>query len=168
MKYPICCERQKGFLILIILIDFDGKKLGEYSLPDAQKIADEKDCDLVEKRKDEVYKLGDASKDAYQKKKKKKKKNKKKQNTQQKSKTCIFRAQIAPHDLEVKANQINEWLQKGYNVQVMVNLIGRMMEHQEVGFRIVNTLYLMVSKHGTAIRPERLVGNHIQLDLRPI
>lgn len=93
-------------------------------------MAIERGLDLVEVQPNAdppVVKIIDFAKFLYQ-----LKKSKKKKSAPVKIKIIRFSIRIAPHDLDVKANQTTKFLSKGHKVQVFLALKGREKEHLDL------------------------------------
>jgi len=109
------------------LIDEKGAQIGIVSFEEAKKLAIERQLDLVEVQPNAnppVVKIIDYAKFLYQLKKERKNKIR-----PIKIKVIRFSVRIASHDLDVKANQADKFLSKGYKVQIYLTLHGREKEH---------------------------------------
>lgn len=107
----------------IRLIDQDGSQLGLVEMSEAQKIAAERDLDLIVVAKTtnpQVYRLMDYGKEQYKKHKKEKKKARK-----TKTKGIRLSLRTGEHDLELKAKNANRFLKQGHKVKLEIFLRGR-------------------------------------------
>lgn len=119
------------------VIDQDGKQLGILSKGEALRIAEEQDLDLVEISPDAnppVAKIIDWGKYNYQRTKQlqKNKRNAKALEMRQ----MRFGLKISEHDLGVKLNKVNEFLEAGHKVKITVFYRGRELAHKDIGFRL--------------------------------
>ena len=106
------------------MIDTDGKQMGIFNLAEAQKIAEEKNLDLIlvnEKAKPIVVRLGNYHAFVYQKEKKERQIQKK----QKETKEIRIGFREAEYDLKRKAEMIKEFLEEGHQVQIRLILKGR-------------------------------------------
>ena len=110
------------------MIDEEGKNLGIFSLEEALKIAKERNLDLIQitnKADPPICKIFDYGKFLYQMKKKEKEKKKEKGGE---IKGIRLGFNISEHDMETRANQAKEFLEKGNKIQVEMILRGRERE----------------------------------------
>lgn len=107
------------------LIDETGKQLGVVSLEEALRIAKERNIDLIqvtEKTVPPVCKLEEYGKYLYREEKKEKSMNKQKGGE---LKAIRLTFNISPHDLEIRVNQAEKFLNKGDKVRLELPLKGR-------------------------------------------
>jgi translation initiation factor IF-3 len=117
----------------VLLINEQGEREGEMSYGDARNIARERGLDLIPVSRQAplpVYKIYDRGKWEYEQKKAKKKANAQHQKT---LKEVWLSARIADHDLQVKAGHVDDWLEKGHSVKIVVELEGRERSHPQIG-----------------------------------
>jgi len=115
------------------LLDEENKNLGIFSLEEALKICRERGLDLIlitEKGDFPVCKIGDFGKFIYQ--LRKKEKEKKKTTKGSIMKTIRLSFNIAPHDIQIKANQAEKFLEEGFRVRVEMRLKGREKNFSEI------------------------------------
>lgn len=106
----------------IRLIDQDGKQIGLIDRPQAEKIAEERDLDLVAvagKASPPVYRLMDYGKRKYLDHKKEKKQKR------IKIKGIRLGFRTGEHDLEMKAKQVDKFLSQNNKVKIEIFLRGR-------------------------------------------
>ncbi len=123
------------------LISSEGEQLGVVPIKKALELAAEAHMDLVEvaaTAKPVVCKILDFGKFKYE-------KGKKEKEAKKKQKVVIvkeikLKPRIDKHDLEVKANQIDKFLEKGYKIKVILTLFGRERSHQEIGMSVLNEM----------------------------
>jgi len=78
-----------------------------------------------------------------------------------------LRPKIGAHDLEVKRNHIQEFLEKKNKVKIIMQFFGREREHINLGEEIVQRLLASVSEYGVPDAPPRRMGNSINIILSP-
>lgn len=120
------------------LIDEEGNQLGIMSAKDAQKLAREKNLDLVKispKANPPVCKIIDYGKFRYEQ-AKKDKEAKKKQNV-----TSLKEVRLSPniedHDIQTKRKNAEKFLKNGDKVKVAVRFRGRELAHTNIGREIL-------------------------------
>lgn len=123
------------------VIDEDGSQLGVLDRRDALQLADERGLDLVEISPGAVppvCKIVDWGKYNYQKTKQlqKSKKNAKALEVKQ----MRFGLKIGDHDLGVKLNKVNGFLETGHKVKLTVFYRGRELAHKELGFKLAERI----------------------------
>ena len=116
------------------VIDDEGNQLGIMSARDAQKIAREKNLDLVKispTAKPPVCKIIDYGKFRYEQ-AKKDKENKKKQSIVS-IKEVRMSPNIEQHDIDTKMKNGRKFLEKGDKLKISVRFRGREMAHTSIG-----------------------------------
>lgn len=116
------------------VIDEDGSQLGIMSAKDAQRIAREKNLDLVKiapKAKPPVCKIIDYGKFRYE--QAKKDKEAKKKQSIVSIKEIRFSPNIEEHDINTKQKNARKFLSKGDKLKVSVRFRGREMAHTSIG-----------------------------------
>ncbi len=117
----------------ILVLDAEGKKIGEMPELSARRIADEQGLDLVyiaSSGSTKVAKIVDEGKYKYE--LEKAKKHKQKHNKPQQTKEVRFHINTEQHDINVKISHIERFLQKGYLVVVAVDMKSRDKAHPEL------------------------------------
>jgi translation initiation factor IF-3 len=107
------------------VIDEEGKNLGIFPLEEALKMAKERNLDLIQitdKADPPVCRIFDYGKFLYRLKKKGREKKKEKGGE---TKGIRLGFNISEHDMETRANQAKEFLEKGNRVQIEMILRGR-------------------------------------------
>lgn len=120
---------------------YNDKNLGIMSNADALALARKDNLDLVEissNTNPPVCKILNYGKFKYQQSKKKK------GNVIHKEKEIKIGVQIDSHDLDVKINHINEFLDSGYIVKVTIILRGRQKAHPELGDELAKSIVTRV------------------------
>jgi translation initiation factor IF-3 len=139
------------------------EQFGVVSREDALRIAEERGLDLVEVSPNAdppVVKLIDYGKFKYW--EQKKKAEAKKKTVAADLKEIQFRPNIEKHDLEVKTRKINEILEEGDKVKLVMQFRGREMAHMATGrekFKgIINTI---IEAGGIVESDAKQMGNRI-------
>ena len=123
------------------LIGVDGEQLGIFATPDAQKIADDMNLDLVEVAPNgdpPVARIMDYGKFKYEEAIKAKKARKHQTTVQVKE--IKFRPKIDKHDYETKKKHVIRFIDAGAKVKVTIMFRGREMVHAERGLVILERL----------------------------
>lgn len=123
------------------VISADGAQLGIMSSKEAQLKAHEAGLDLVEisaGANPPVVKIIDWGKYQYQKMKEQSKAKKKAKSSELKQ--IRLGLKIGENDLNIKIRKINEFLEDGDRVKVMLVFRGREMAHKEVGVDLMNKI----------------------------
>jgi translation initiation factor IF-3 len=158
---------------LIQIIDFDGKQLGTMPVHEALRIANERNLDLVEvgpTANPPLVKIMDYGKYMYQKEKREResRSGKSKQATLE-LKTVKIGFKTGIHDLSIRSEQTDKFLEKGHRVRLEMNLRGREKAMGELartkmeGFlKLITHPYVidepikrMPSGLGVIVRPEK-------------
>jgi len=150
------------------LIGHDGKQLGVQSITEAINTAQNVGLDLVEispQSNPPVCKIIDFSKFRYEREKKAKEARKHHHGGQLKE--MRFRVKIGPHDFDIKANAIEEFLRRHNKVRVSIIFYGREMEHRDLGMELVRKLKEKIVKVGQVEQEPQLLGNRMIMILTP-
>jgi translation initiation factor IF-3 len=144
------------------LVDSDGSMLGIMSSKDAQKLANNKNLDLVKispKADPPVCKIMDYGKHMFElaKKEKEAKKNQKVINI----KEVWLSPTIETHDFEFKAKNAGKFLTDGFKLKVSMKLRGRQMSHTSIGMAVMKRFAEVLKELGTLEKEPRLEGRNI-------
>ena len=152
----------------IRVIDTDGKQLGIMVPRDAQRLADEKELDLVlisDKADPPVCKIMDYGKYKFDQ-EKKAREAKKKQHTAE-VKEVKFRYNIGEHDYNVRLRSAQQFVADGDKVKATVMFKGREIQHAD----LAETLLLRLAKDLDAVaeiqQPPKKEGRNMTLILSP-
>lgn len=150
------------------LIGADGEQIGVVSINEALDAAREADLDLVNiapNAKPPVCKVIDYGKYRYEaiKREKEAKKKQKVINV----KELRLSPNIDTHDLEVKANQANNFLKKGDRVKVTVRFRGRELGHTSIGKDVLNDFANLTSENGIIDKKPTMEGRSMVMFLAP-
>jgi len=150
----------------IRLIDEKGKQIGVVSFEEAQKIAKERNLDLIEITKNSqppIYKLGNWAKEKYLKEKEERKKKLK--NKQNIFKNIRIGFNEGEHDLEVKAKKINEFLEDKKGVRIEIFLRGREKAHFDLAEQKIKTFLTKINKSYKIIQPLKRTPNGFSVSI---
>lgn len=150
------------------LISEDGDQLGIVSSREAYNLAMEKNLDLVlisPNAKPPVCKIMDYGKHRYEtiKKNKEAKKNQKTITL----KEVRLSPNIEQHDLNVKANQANKFLQQGNKVKVSIRFRGRELGRTGMGYGVMDNFMELVNENGEIEKKPKMEGRAMVMFLQP-
>jgi translation initiation factor IF-3 len=151
------------------LIGVDGSQLGIFNTPDALRIADEQNLDLVEVAPNgdpPVARIMDYGKYKYEE-AIKAKKARKHQTTVQ-IKEIKFRPKIDKHDYETKKRHVVRFLESGAKVKVTIMFRGREMVHPERGLTILQQLAEEVRDLAIVEAEPKIEGRNMFMLLGPV
>lgn len=148
------------------VIDADGTQLGLMKPEDAQKIAQQRDLDLVEvagAANPPVCRIMDYGKFRYQMKKKA-------QEGRKKSAASVLKevkvgSLTSTHDVDFKVGHIRDFLGEGHRVKVTVFFRGRQITHPELGRAMLDRIAEKVSDVATIDQAARLEGRMMSMML---
>lgn len=152
----------------IRLIDSDGKMVGIVSVPEALRMAEQRDLDLVEispNANPPVCKIMDYAKFVYE--QQKREKVQKRQASAQQMKELRFTARIATHDFNFKSRHAREFLMEGNKVKATVFFRGREILNQKVGEELLQKLVEDLQDISKVDSPAKLEGKKLSLILSP-
>lgn len=150
------------------LIGSEGEQLGIVSAAEAQKLADEKNLDLVKiapQAKPPVCKIMDYGKHKFEiaKREKENRKNQKVSNI----KEVRLTPNIDSHDFNTKLNQASKFLKSGDKVKVSVRFRGREITHSALGKDLLVRFRDGVEEFGAADKDIKLEGRSMVMVLSP-
>ncbi len=151
------------------LIGVDGSQLGIFETPDAQRIADDQNLDLVEVAPNgdpPVCRIMDYGKFKYEEDIKAKKARKHQATVQ--IKEIKFRPKIDTHDYETKKKHVVRFLNAGAKVKVTIMFRGREMVHAERGLAILERLAEDVKDLAIIENQPKLEGRNMHMLIQPI
>ena len=152
----------------IRLIGSEGEQLGIVSSAEAQKLADEKNLDLVKiapQAKPPVCKIMDYGKHKFElaKREKENRKNQK----QVETKEIRLSVTIDVGDFNTKVNQAKKFLASGHKVKVSIRLKGRMMTHSDLGIENMKRFAASLEEEANVDKAPKLDGRQILMFLSP-
>ncbi|WP_462214666.1 translation initiation factor IF-3 [Mycoplasmoides genitalium] len=127
------------------LIDENSTNLGIVKMENALKLAQEKQLDLVliaPNPTKPIVKLLDFGRYTYD--LKRKKRQAKKNQTIIQTKEVVVKPTIAKHDLEFRAKQSKNWIEKGHHVKFIVRVFGRVSTRIELIEKVFDDFYQLV------------------------
>ena len=129
------------------LVLSDGSQHGVVSYLEAKNIAGQDNLDLIcvtEKANPPVYKIGDKGKWLYEQSRKDKKNKQKQRQRVIETKEMQFKLLTQKHDLEVKANKIQSFINMDKKVKLVVKLFSRQIQQAEKGVDLLNRVKSMI------------------------
>ncbi|MBQ9779517.1 MAG: translation initiation factor IF-3 [Clostridia bacterium] len=151
------------------VISTDGEPLGIMSSKEAQKLAYEKDMDLVliaPQANPPVCKIMDYGKYLFEKQKREKEAKKKQQTIEVKE--IQLSCRIDTHDYETKLNQAKKFLTSGNKVRVVLKFKGREMSHQAIGRELLERFQADASEVGQCEKKPVLDGRFMSMIINPL
>ena len=145
-----------------------GEQLGIVSIAEAQRLAAEKDVDLVEiapTAQPPVCKLMDFGKFRYQEQKKAHEAKLKQKQIQVKE--IKFRPRTDEGDYKIKVGKLVDFLEEGDKVKVTLRFRGREMAHQEFGFRVLERVKADLEPHGQVEQFPKMEGRQMVMVMGP-
>lgn len=150
------------------LIDENGEQLGIMSTRDAQKIAIEKNLDLVKvspQARPPVCKIINYGKFKFEQSKKQKEARKNQKIVS--IKEVRLSPNIEEHDVNTKMKNAIKFLSKGDRLKVSVRFRGRELAHTEVGRKILLKFAEGLKEVGDVERPPKMEGRFMVMFLAP-
>ena len=126
---------------VVLLIDSEGKRVGEIPTEEALRRAEEDELDLVEvapTANPPVCKILNYGKHRYH--QQKREHQAKRKATHQDLKSIRLRPRIGRHDLDIKISKAKEFLEEGHRVQFNMLFRGREAAFADLGLKIMNEL----------------------------
>ena len=152
----------------IRLISNTGEQLGIMSARDAQKIADDKNLDLVKispNAKPPVCKIMDYSKYKFDLAKKEKEAKKKQKVIE--TKEVRLSPSIDTHDVETKVKNAIKFLKAGNKVKVSIRFRGREMARQDAAIEIMKNFAEKVSEFGQIEKEPKMEARTMAMFIGP-
>ncbi len=152
----------------VLVIDTDGTKLGVMSAKDAQKIAYDRNLDLVKmasQAKPPVCRIMDYGKYCFEQ-QKREKEARKNQKVMSIKEIRMFSA-IDTHDFETKVNQAIKFLSSGDKLKVSVRFRKRAIAHPQIGEELLNRFKEACAEVGTVEKPAKMEGRSIVMFISP-
>jgi translation initiation factor IF-3 len=150
------------------LVGVDNEPLGIVSTRDAQRMAEEKEVDLVEiapMAQPPVCRLMDFGKFKYQEQKRAHEAKLKQKIIQVKE--VKFRPGTDEGDYGVKLRNLTRFLEEGDKAKITLRFRGREMAHQEFGVRLLERVRNDLEAHATVEQFPRLEGRQMVMVLSP-
>lgn len=150
------------------VIGDDGSQLGVMPARDAQRLADEKNLDLVKiapAATPPVCKIMDYGKYRFEQAKREKEARKNQHIVELKEVRLGLNIDIA--DFNTKARHAIQFLKSGNKVKVSIRFRGREMGHPEIGRETMERFAEAVAEFATVERPAKMDGRHMLMFLAP-
>lgn len=150
------------------LIDENGDQLGIVDIRTAQKMADDKELDLVKiapNSKPPVCKLMDYGKYRFEMSKREKEQRKNQKIIELKE--IRLSATIDVRDMEIKAKNCLKFLADGNKVKVSIRFRGRQITHNEIGRDVMDQFYDIVAESAVKERMPKMEGRSMFMILAP-
>jgi len=150
------------------LVGIEGEQIGVVKTPDALRMAEEADVDLVEiapTAVPPVCRLMDYGKFKYQEQKKAHEAKLKQKVIQVKE--IKFRPQTDENDYLTKVRKLSEFLSEGDKAKVTMRFRGREMAHQEFGMRLLERIRGDLETVGQVEAMPKLEGRQMIMVLTP-
>lgn len=150
------------------LIGPDGEQLGVMSSRDAQKLADEKELDLVKiapTATPPVCRIMDYGKYRFEQAKREKEARKNQHIVELKEIRLSLNIDIA--DFNTKAKHAFRFLQDGNKVKVSIRFRGREMGHPEIGLETMKRFAEVCAEYAVVEKPAKMEGRNMLMFLAP-
>ncbi|MBR4355550.1 MAG: translation initiation factor IF-3 [Elusimicrobiaceae bacterium] len=167
-KQDLYCRNNNIRAAEVRVINSDGAMIGILPIREAVAMAKEQELDLVEispNAQPPVCKILDYNKYVYE--QGKKAAEAKKKQAKVSLKELRIKSRIAPHDLEVKLRQIEEFLRKKDQVRFVVIFRGRENQHKEIGIQILNDTAKRLEALATVDGGLQQLGNRMSMTFVP-
>ena len=141
------------------VIDADGSQLGIMPLAAAQKIAVDKNLDLVKiapQATPPVCRIMDYGKYRFEESKREREARKNQKTIE--IKEIRLSLNIDTHDLEVKAKNAKKFLEAGNKLKIAIRFRGREMAYPQIGRDLMNKFVESLSEYGTVDKPPKMEG----------
>lgn len=151
------------------MIGADGEQLGIMTVPEALRIADEKELDLVEVAPNAippVCRLMDYGKYLYE--KQKRERESRRAQKQIEIKEVRLRPKTDEHDIQVVLSKIRKFAKEGAKIRVRIRFRGREIYHPEVAQDIMQRIANDVAEIATVEGRPTLDGRSMVMLLAPV
>lgn len=151
---------------VLMLIDETGEKVGEISLSDALRLAEERGLDLVEvapQLKPPVCKLINYDKLRYEEARAIRKARAKQKNIDVKE--IRMGMKISEHDANLKVDQAKKFLEHGDKVRLVMKMRGREQIFASRAFELITQIAANIG--GTVEQSPSKLGNQVSVTIRP-
>ena len=150
------------------LIGFDGEQLGVVPTREAQRLADEKELDLVKiapTATPPVCRIMDYGKYRFEQSKREKEARKNQHIVELKEVRLSLNIDVA--DFNTKAKHALRFLQEGNKVKVSIRFRGREMGHPEIGLETMKRFAEVCSEVAAVEKPAKMEGRNMLMFLAP-
>ncbi|MBL8159957.1 translation initiation factor IF-3 [Candidatus Saccharibacteria bacterium] len=145
----------------------DGAQLGILSIGDALKAAEQHELDLVEispGASPPVVKIIDWGKYQYQKTKEQQRNRKNARVSELKQ--IRLGLKIGRGDLDIKLRKVREFLEDGHKVKISAFFRGREMAHQELGYKLLETVVETLGENVIVDGKPQMAGRNLSIVIR--
>jgi len=142
--------------------------MGFLTIAEAMAVAGEQGLDLVEVAPDEeppVCRLMDLGKHKYRQKKRLQEQRKSQQNVELKE--IWLRPRIDQHDLKVKLNKAQGFLEQGFRVAMTMRFRAREMLHKDIGIKLLDDISEALKDFGKVESEAKKEARRMQIILVP-
>lgn len=146
----------------------DGEQLGVMTTAQAQRMADERNLDLVKiapTAKPPVCKIMDYGKYRFELAKREKEQRKHQKTVEVKG--IRLSATIDTHDLDVKAKAARRFLENGDKLKVTIRFRGRQASHAQIGVAVMNAFFEQIEEVAVMDRRPTLEGRNMIMMVSP-
>ncbi len=153
----------------VLVIDEEGRKLGEFMTEDAIQLASDRGLDLVEVAPDArppVCRIADYGRLKYD--RKKREAVARKNQVQVQIKEVKLRPKTDGHDTMVKVRAVRSFLEDGNKVKVTVRFRGRELAHRDIGVSRCQAVAKEVEDLGVIESAPRMDGRQMFMILSPL
>ncbi len=153
----------------VLVIDEEGKKLGEFMTEDAVRLAEERGLDLIEvapEGRPPVCRIQDFGKLKYE--RKKKEAQARKNQVQVQIKEVKLRPKTDEHDIAVKVRHARRFLEEGNKVKVTIRFRGRELAHRDIGSQQCLRMAKECEDLGSIEAHPRMDGRQMFMILAPL
>ena len=150
------------------VIDSNGEQLGVIDTKEANRLADERELDLVlvsETATPPVCRIMDYGKFKFEQEKKARAMKKKQHSADLKE--VKMRYKIDEHDYQVRVNQAKRFLKSGDKVKATINFRGREAQHVHLGYELLNRLADDLGEFGEIQQKPKKEGRNMIMLLSP-
>jgi len=150
----------------MMVVDEEGGNLGKMTKDAALKLAQEKGLDLIEiapMAKPPVARIMSFDKFRYQQEKKFKKQRAQQKGQEMKQVQISIRE--AKHDLQMKADRVNEFLAEGHPVEILMTLRGREKANKDFAREKLANFIKMINPEHRVIMEPRVGGRGIGMQV---
>lgn len=144
----------------VLVISPEGTNLGQHTLDQAERIAEEKfGLDLVEVRPG-VYKIVDLGRLKYE-------ASKRKQPKSKPLKEMKFKLNIGAADFDTKINHVKKFIAAGNTVKITIWFSGREVSRPEAGVSLMKDIEACLIEVGTVNMNQELQGKNMYMTIEP-
>ena len=150
------------------VIDSNGEQLGVMDTKEANRLAEERELDLVlvsETASPPVCRIMDYGKYKFEQEKKARAMKKKQHNADLKE--VKMRYKIDEHDYQVRVNQAKRFLKSGDKVKATINFRGREAQHVHLGYELLDRLAKDLGEEAEIQQKPKKEGRNMIMLLSP-